>query len=540
MTPERQGLVVIDGHPIESSWIANKVTVGRYGADFNVIQDAIDYCDAIGGEWTILIYPRGEAGAAFYNEGDIAPNGGALITLKGMGEGRVRIAPTVAPAVAVIVSAHPLNLEDIEVTAPTNAFPALRVTGGACVATRCELNGVAGGALHDAVQQVGGTLTLHESYIPVGDIDLTDAACTLIVDDCDIHGPLDTSDGAGANVLMTVTVNHTDCNNQAFNLAATGACVYEFHSNNEMGTITDASLGAGAVNGEICRCHIVAGLVKNGTTGWLIDNSELVLINSTNATGEITVAGGFILTVTSSAGIIRLVGAFYRDINRSATGNIVDQSPWLGDQPWHVEKWDWQAALANRQTSVRGTPLDAGGGQILLEVNTSGAVDREAVETFPAIAGALANNWTPARTPRFLGQIAVDNFHGDADMFFGLRETPDDYVPDITGAGEQCAGFDWDGTDFRAISTNGAGAGISTNLTIPTINTQVQLEVIIFGGVQVEFYVDGVLVATHNTVAGIPTAVLEHQHLLNNGAGGGAAADIDVTVRNGGCQECPV
>lgn len=538
MPPETQGEVVVDGHRCESSWIANKVTVGRYGADFNVIQDAVDYCDAIGGEWVVELYPRGEAGAAVWDEGDITPGGGAIITIKGMGEDRVRIAPTVAPAVAVIVSAHTLNIEDIEVTAPTNAFPALRVTGGACVATRCELNGVAGGALHDAIQQVGGTLTLHDSYIPVGDIDLTDAACTLNVDDCDIYGPLDTSDGAGANVLMTVTINHTDCNNQAFNLAATGACVYNFHSNNQIGTITDASLGAGAINGGICRCHVTgAGLVKNGTTGWLLDNTELAAINSTNATGEISVYGGIVLTVTSSAGIIRLVGTFYRDINRSATGNIVDQSPWLGDMPWHVEKWSWQAALANSQVAVRGTPIDAGSGQVLLEVDAAAAADQEAVEVLPEVAGALGNEFTPARTPRFITQIAVDNFHADCRMFFGLRETLGNAIPDITA--EECAGFDWNGTNFRAISSDGI-TGVATNLTIPTVDTHVQLEVIVFGGVRVEFYVDGVLVATHSTAAGLPSAVLDWQHLLNNYTGGGAAGDIDVTVRNGGCQECPV
>ena len=202
-----------------------------------------------------------------------------------------------------------------------------------------------------------------------------------------------------------------------------------------------------------------------------------------------------------------------------------------------MEKWDWQSVIAGRQIAIRGTPQDGGGGQILLEVDTAGVADAEAVETFPAIAGALANSWTPARTPRFLGQVAVDTFHADADMFFGLRETLGAAIPDITA--EECAGFDWDGAAFRAISSDGGGVGVFTDLTTPSVNVQHQLEVIVIGGVQVEFYVDGVLVATHATAAGMPIVALNHQHILNNGVGGGGAGDIDVTVRNGGVQECP-
>lgn len=242
--------------------------------------------------------------------------------------------------------------------------------------------------------------------------------------------------------------------------------------------------------------------------------------------------------VAGNTALVRMKDCSYRAIQRAGTGNIVDESPQLQDAPWKVHRWDWMTALANMDVGVRGNPEDAGSGQVLLEVNTGGA-DFEAVEVNPEVAGSLGNEFTPARTPRFITQIVVDNFHADARMFFGLRETLNDYIPDITGAGEQCAGFDWDGTTFRAISTNGAGAGIFTNLTLPSTDVQHQLEVIIFGGVQVEFYVDGVLVATHNTAAGIPTAVLDWQHLLES-PGVGAPADIDVTVRNGGCQECPV
>ncbi len=241
--------------------------------------------------------------------------------------------------------------------------------------------------------------------------------------------------------------------------------------------------------------------------------------------------------VAGNGALVRLKNCSYRAIQRAGTGNIVDESPWLGDAPWKVHKWNWMTALANMDVGVRGTPVDAGSGQVLLEVNTGAAADQEAVETNPEAAGSLGNELTPARTPRFITQIAVDNFHADADMFFGLRETLGNAIPNI--AAEECAGFDWNGANFRAISSDGGGVGQTTNLTTPSVNVQHQLEVIVLGGVQVEFYVDGVLVATHATAGGRPSAALDWQHLLNNGAGGGAAADIDVTIRPGGAQECP-
>ncbi|GAJ08653.1 unnamed protein product, partial [marine sediment metagenome] len=261
------------------------------------------------------------------DEGDITPNGGAIITLKGMGEGRVRIAPTVEPAAAVIVSGHTLNLEDIIVTALSDVHPALRVTGGACVATRCELNGGAGGVLHDAVQQVGGTLTLQNCVTPVGDIDLSAAACTLVIEGGNYAGAFDMA-GAFAH---QVQIRHSDWNGQNWNLAGADGS-FDFESNNDIGDITDASTVA--VSARISRCDVTGTFSKTGTTVWVVDNCEIIEITRDNTDGDIDVYGGIVLTVTSSAGIIRLVGTQYRAINRTATGNIVDQSPWLADMPW--------------------------------------------------------------------------------------------------------------------------------------------------------------------------------------------------------------
>jgi len=81
--------------------------------EFISIQAAIDYADLQGGEWTIEIYP------GTYLEGDLTSNGGANITLVGIGLQRPVIAPAAAPAAAVIVSTHTLTVENLIVTKGT-------------------------------------------------------------------------------------------------------------------------------------------------------------------------------------------------------------------------------------------------------------------------------------------------------------------------------------------------------------------------------------------------------------------------------------
>ncbi|GAG80614.1 unnamed protein product, partial [marine sediment metagenome] len=240
--------------------------------------------------------------------------------------------------------------------------------------------------------------------------------------------------------------------------------------------------------------------------------------------------------VAGDLATVRLYECSYSAISRTGTGNIVDESPRLSDAPWKVHKWDWGPDLANAQIAVRGTPIDAGSGQVLLEV-TDSAGDAEAVEQPADAAGALDSSFTPARTPRFITQVSIDALDPDVTMFFGLRKTLGVAVPAAT---EDHAGFIWDGTDFFASSDDGAAIQ-QTDLTDPSTGDLVQLEVIVFGGLttvgRVEFYIDGVLVATH--VTRIPVDPLDWQHLLQT-AGLGTGDLVQVTVKNGGCQECPV
>jgi len=260
------------------------------------IAQAIAHADTVGGDWTILLY------ADTYAEGELTPNGGADITIKAMGEGRVTIAPVAAPATAVIVSGFNLTLENVIVTAPDATRPALRVTGGTCDILGCTLSGVAGG---NCIEQVGGVINMKSSETVDGDIDLRDAACTMHITHCDISttgGNFITANGAGATVVMTVTLDFSPFNGATFGLAATGACTYFFEHVTGMGTVTDASLLG---TGTIRECHIAGvGLLKTGTTDWQVFNSFVTNLSNNNATGTIEAFGGIIQAFAGATGSV--------------------------------------------------------------------------------------------------------------------------------------------------------------------------------------------------------------------------------------------
>lgn len=267
--PESQGETIIDGHRIESTWYANTVRVARYGADFNNIQAAINYCDAIGGSWGILLYSH------TYDEGDLTPNGGASITIKGMGADRVRIAPTAVPATAVIVSGHNLTLENVIVAAPSDARPALRVTAGVLGAVHSTFSGVGAG---DAIQQVGGNIELDDCVTPIGDVDLSTDDSTFEAHDSQFHGPIDT---AGAGIAHGILLVQCDLHNQGINSLATGATTLDARGCSNM------------------------GLVRNdGTGAFVIRDSDVGSANQQDATGSITLYGGDLGSIAGHVGAV--------------------------------------------------------------------------------------------------------------------------------------------------------------------------------------------------------------------------------------------
>ncbi|MFH1485897.1 MAG: hypothetical protein ABIH46_07495, partial [Chloroflexota bacterium] len=272
------------------------------------------------------------------------------------------------------------------------------------------------------------------------------------------------------------------------------------------------------------------------------------LINSAFAGTVITVVdsrlAGTVTHLAASAGIIRIANSQYRSVVRTGTGNIVDEDPDLKDAPWHVMNRGWESLDAYDVTGVVGGGVIAlgGSGQVALTI-TNAAIDVAGICSPLDVANSLESSWKVERTPRYLKSIGIHLYGAGANgnrMFFGLRETIGNAVPDPAGA-EEYAGFDWDGTDFRAVSSDGGGVGVQTAVaTDPIVDVHHQLEVIIFSGVQVEFYVDGVLVATHSAAAGLPNAAtfLDWQELIHALGTGAAAAGV-VTVRRGGVQECP-
>ncbi len=238
------------------------------------LAQAIANADALGGDWAILLY------ADVYLEGDLTPNGGASITIKGMATERVSIAPTVVPTLAVIVSGHNLTLENLIVGAPSDARPALRVTGGLLTAKRSTISGVGVG---DAIQQVGGNIQLEDDCdVPIGDIDLSGDDCVFEALSSHIHGPLDTA-GALAHTLLLV---QCDLHNQGINSLATGATTLDARGCSNM------------------------GLVRNdGTGAFVIRDSDVGSANQQDATGSITLYGGDLGSIAGHVGAV----VWYKD-----------------------------------------------------------------------------------------------------------------------------------------------------------------------------------------------------------------------------------
>ena len=236
-------------------------------SEFINIQDAVDYCDNETGEWTIELY----TGA--YNEGDITPGGGASITLRGMGADRVRIAPTAAPAAAVIVSAFNLHLENLIVASFDATRPALRVTGGVCSGKHTLFVGVGAG---DAIQQVGGNIELDDCQTPIGDVDLSTGDCTFEAHDSHFHGPIDTAAEARAHTLLLV---QCDLHNQGISSLATGATTLDARGCSNMGLVQN-----------------------NGTSDWVIRDSDVGAANQQDAGGSITLYGGDLGSIAGHVG----------------------------------------------------------------------------------------------------------------------------------------------------------------------------------------------------------------------------------------------
>ena len=279
------------------------------------------------------------------------------------------------------------------------------------------------------------------------------------------------------------------------------------------------------------------GILENDSTS--ATNS---VIDVSNSGASVAVIGGHVesdggRSIACSAGLVILHRTHYHSIARSGTGNIVDHSTGSQDELWHVFSLNWEIANANanitRRTASSGTINDGGTGQIELHVTTS-ATSVAGVENNNDVAGTLSSAFNAARTPKNAIQLSIDAFIANNSQFHGMRATLGAAIPP---AAENHAGFIWDGTNFKCSSSNGGGVGQTSNLTTPSTGVQHQYQIVVYGSLMVEFYVDGALVKTHINAAGIPSGDLQWQKL--NANTGITASAVNVTVRRLYCQECP-
>ena len=388
----------------------------------------------------------------------------------------------------IINSAVTCTISNLTVQNTNAGAPAIKVTAGTLTIRNCNIKGTGAG---DSIQMTGGTLNVYDSTIGPGDIDLSTGNCTLRMYRCRIvTDPIDT---AGA-LIHNITLENCDLGAVNINSNATGATTLTMKHCSNVGTVSNL-----------------------GTGIFTITNSLLVGV-----------------TVNNASAIIRLRACEYRVITRTL-GNIVDESMSLVDGLFKVIHKVWEvltAAVYNSRTAGAGSITLGGAGQVLLKIGNA-AADIAGLESAADAAGALASSLTPARTIRYVQQFSASAFAAanGCRHFFGVRATLGDVFP---AAAEQHAGFIWDGTNFYASSSDGTAQ--TTNLTTPSTAAQHTLEVIVFGGVKAEFYVDGVLLATHFTR--YPAAAMYWQELIH-GTGSGAASACSTTLRRGRVQECP-
>ncbi len=388
----------------------------------------------------------------------------------------------------ILAAAVTCTISNLTIGNTNAAKPAIAITVNTLTLRNCYVYGTAAG---DSITMVAGTLAAYDTRIGAGDIDLSTAICTLSMYRCQITtDPIDTG-GGFAHVL---TIENTDFGGQNLVSAATLVTTLAMRGCTNVGTVSNL-----------------------GTGTFTIQGSELTGVTANNALA-----------------VIRLKNCSYRIITRTL-GAIVDESPNPPSYAFKTLKRNWDALVAGgniaTRTAVGGAVTSGGSGQARLRIDNT-ALDAAGVENAADAVGALDSSWTPGRAPRYCQQISVSAFSAVVTMFFGLRATPGAAVPALA---EDHAGFIWTGAAFNASSSDGAGVGQVTALGTPSTGAQHQLEVVILPAA-VEFYVDGVLVATHVTV-GIPNNTMDFQEYEISATGGAGTSDI--TLREGFLMECP-
>ncbi len=475
-----------------------RVGTGLVGLnEFTSISSAITFAAAqsptAANPWTVEVYPGIYTGALTMSD---------YVNLIGIGpRGSVIVALATGTAVTLATS----DIENITVRLTAISGGSIYFYATAAVTSRifnCVAESTTPGALAHYILQVetASTITIEQCYCSIGGTgsstlvrSITNAA-TIRLKDNDFT--LNTVNGwlfwVRAAAVITSFRNRYAGTCKGFN-NVTAQSTFTFDHDDILTTgVFDSPYGTHSFN----HCRIVPIVAAGNTATMRIKNSA------------------------------------YRTISRSGTGNIVDESPQFLDSIFHLASYIGDVKIASANIATRtsvGTVTDGGNGQCVLR---AAAVGYAGIENPADATGGLATTFNPARTPRFAVQFSEDSFPANCTMFLGLRATLGNAVPAMN---EIHAGFRWDGTNFIASSSNGGGVGVADNCTTPSTGAQHQLEVIILGGIQVEFYIDGALVFTHATAAGLPSGEMNWQVLLITAA----IQTVDLSVRRLSVQECP-
>jgi hypothetical protein len=237
---------------------------------------------------------------------------------------------------------------------------------------------------------------------------------------------------------------------------------------------------------------------------------------------------------------VRLRNCSYKYVNRTGTGNILDTSRKLQSGIFHVVDFTWNTVITSANVYVRksgtGDLQTGGSGQGVMGVRLN-SVSYVGVENNVDVTGGLDSSFTCARSIRMHQTYSVSQYVANNKIFMGVRQTVGNAVPTLAGA-ENYAGFSWNGTNILCQSSNGGGVGQETVLPSSVAGIQRSFEMEILGSKRVDFYRDGILVASHSIAAGVPSGLVDWQRLITSDGGGGATYTY-LTLRNGFIEECP-
>jgi len=149
----------------------------------------------------------------------------------------------------------------------------------------------------DAITQADGTLEMYGCHVDDGDIELSGAACTFTMNNCNLSGGNLNTLGA---VNHQITLTYSDFNNNNFVNGATGATNITMRYVSNCALFTDAGQ---AGNVALWNC-VFFTCTKTGTSSWLMYLVRTAALSNNNDTGNISAYGGFILSCGGSTGSI--------------------------------------------------------------------------------------------------------------------------------------------------------------------------------------------------------------------------------------------